>query len=524
VNQAAITGESMPVAKGVGDHVYAGTVNDAGSVEVRAEGIGRDTAFGRIIEAVERAEHVRAPIQRIADRLAGYLVYLAAGCAVLTFAITRDVRSSISVIMVAGACGIAAGTPLAILGAIGRAARHGSIIKGGVYLEVLGRVDTVALDKTGTLTFGVPAVTAVRPCAGNTPVELIAAAASAEARSEHPLGRAVIGKAGELSIPVVEPDSFEYTPGKGVVCRAGGAEIIAGNQRMMEENGVDVACDCDGSVKITAARDGVGARTSSIAEASPASVIYVARQGRLLGRLEISDGLRPEAIEAVASMRQMGVRTVLLTGDAWPIARSVARQVGVGDVLAEVLPSDKARHVRTLLGGGRTVAMVGDGINDAPALTAASVGVAMGSGTEVARESADIVLIGSDLNKLVETIAIARWCRRVILQNFWGTVSVDAVGVVLAALGQLSPLGAALIHVGSELVFLLNSARLLPGRAAPPRFDEGPHARPGGGGSGTGRGRRQRPRSLGDEAAAATACAPATGSARDRFEALAPSA
>jgi cation transport ATPase len=254
---------------------------------------------------------------------------------------------------------------------------------------------------------------------------------------------------------------------------------------------------------------------------SPASVIFVARDGRLLGRLEVADGLRPEAIEAVASMRGMGVRTVLLTGDAWPIARSVARQVGVDDLQAEVLPSDKAEHVRTLLTGGRTVAMVGDGINDAPALTAASVGVAMGSGTEVARESADIVLIGNDLNKLVETITIARWCRRVILQNFWGTVSVDGVGVVLAALGQLSPLGAALIHVGSELVFLLNSARLLPGRAAP-RFDEGPQARPGGGGPGGAR--RQRSRSLSDVAAAATACVPATGSARDRLEALAPSA
>jgi Cd2+/Zn2+-exporting ATPase/Cu+-exporting ATPase len=482
VNQAAITGESMPVAKTVGDRVFAGTVNDAGSVEVRAEGIGRDTAFGRIVEAVERAEHVRAPIQRIADRLAAYLVYLAAAGAVLTFAITWNIRSAIAVVMVAGACGIAAGTPLAILGAIGRSARHGSIIKGGIYLEVLGRVDTVVLDKTGTLTFGVPAVTAVRPCAGISAEQLIAAAAAAEARSEHPLGRAVIGKAGELAIPVAEPQSFEYTPGKGVICRAGGAEIIAGNKRMITERGIDVVPD--GSTAAIS-KAGVNAEATSPAPAaSPGSIIYVARDGRLQGRLEISDGLRPEAIEAVASLRRMGVRTVLLTGDAWPIARSVAGQVGADDVRAEVLPSEKAEHVRALLSAGRTVAMVGDGINDAPALTAASVGVAMGSGTEVARESADIVLIGNDLSKLVETIATARWCRRVILQNFWGTVTVDAAGVVLAALGRLSPLGAALIHVGSELVFLLNSARLLPGRvmaAAGGRSDARP---PGGNGTG----------------------------------------
>jgi Cd2+/Zn2+-exporting ATPase/Cu+-exporting ATPase len=471
VDQAAITGESMPVAKAAGDRVYAGTVNGAGSVEVRSAGVGRDTAFGRIVEAVEQAEHVRAPIQRIADRLAGYLVYAAAGCAVVTFAITRDVRSAISVVMAAGACGIAAGTPLAILGAIGRAARGGSIIKGGVYLETLGRVDTVVLDKTGTLTSGVPAVTAVHPRPGIAERELIAAAATAELRSEHPLARAVLARAGELSIRAEAPAHFEYAPGKGIVCRGGGDrngegsgnggddEIVVGNARLMEERGVH---------GVHAGPGGGTAGNGWVDRADPApdarSRILVARGGRLLGALDVADPLRPEAVRAMADLKRMGVRTVLLTGDAWPIARTVARQVDADAVHAQVLPSDKADHVRALLAAGRTVAMVGDGINDAPALTAASVGVAMGSGTEVARESADVVLIGNDLLKLVETIRVARWCHRVIMQNFWGTLLVDGVGVGLAAVGRLSPVGAALIHVLSELTFLLNSARLLPSR------------------------------------------------------------
>ena len=242
VDQSAITGESMPVEKLPGTSVYAGTINQSGVLEVRTTGIGRDTAFGKIIEAVERAEKSRAPIQKTADRLAGYLVYFAIGCAVLTFLVTRDMRSTISVVIVAGACGIAAGTPLAILGAIGRAARQGAIIKGGLYLEVLGTVDTIVLDKTGTLTLGNPKVSGVCPCPDVAPEAVVEAAALAERPSEHPLAKAILEKAAEMSLAVTEPERFEYVPGKGIVCWLGGEQIVVGNRGFLEQHRIDTGC------------------------------------------------------------------------------------------------------------------------------------------------------------------------------------------------------------------------------------------------------------------------------------------
>jgi Cd2+/Zn2+-exporting ATPase/Cu+-exporting ATPase len=443
VDQSAITGESLPVEKLAGARVYAGTINQSGAIEVRVEGLGRDTAFGKIIEAVERAEKSRAPIQKTADRLAGYLVYFAIGCAALTLLVTRDAHATISVVIVAGACGIAAGTPLAILGAIGRAARHGAIIKGGLYLEALGRVDTVVLDKTGTLTLGMPEVIAVRPVEGSTAKAVIEAAAIAERPSEHPLARAILKKAAEVRLPVVEPERFEYLPGKGVICLIGGDEIVVGNRSLLHERDIVVnPCSID---------------------TDQSSEILVARGGRLLGVLRIADVLRPEARQAVFALRQMGIRTVLLTGDAETIACAVGQELGVDEVGAELLPEQKLDWINALISAGKKVAMIGDGINDAPALMQADVGIAMGSGTDVARESANIVLIGNDLLKFVETLKIAQRCRRIIMTNFAGTLIVDGVGVGLAAFGFLNPLLAAFIHVTSELAFILNSARLLPG-------------------------------------------------------------
>jgi heavy metal translocating P-type ATPase len=442
VDQAPIAGESLPVEKLPGSSVYAGTINQSGVIQVRTEGIGRDTAFGKIIEAVERAEQSRAPIQKTADRLAGYLVYFAIGCAVLTFLVTRDVRSTISVVIVAGACGIAAGTPLAVLGAIGRAARQGAIIKGGLYLEMLGTVDTIVLDKTGTLTLGNPEVTGVQPCADATPESVVRAAAVAEARSEHPLAKAVLRKAAGMSLPVAEPERFEYVPGKGIACSLDGEQIVVGNRAFLEERQVDLP-------------------TSSSA-AGPGSEMLVGRNGHLLGSLHIEDALRPEAVRAVAALRTMGLRTVLLTGDTEAIAQAVGRRLGLDEVHAGLLPDEKVAKVKALRAAGKRVAMVGDGINDAPALTEANVGVAMGSGTDVARESADVVLLGNDLAKFVETLQVARRCRRSIWFNFAGTLFVDSLGMGLAAFGMLNPLFAAFIHVSSELAFILNSARLLP--------------------------------------------------------------
>ncbi|MGA3092449.1 MAG: cation-translocating P-type ATPase [Terriglobales bacterium] len=444
VEQAAITGEAMPVEKAPGDHVYAGTINQSGALEVDAQRLGRDTTFGRIIEAVERAEKSRAPIQKTADRLAGYLVYFALGAAVLTFIITHNVRSTISVVIVAGACGIAAGTPLAILGAIGRAAHHGAIIKGGLYLEALSAVDTVLLDKTGTLTFGTPQIREVVSANGFSEQQIIAAASIAERKSEHPLAKAVVARATELAVPLVDPDEFSYTPGRGVSVSYKGEQILVGSMALLVEHGVTRGLPASGN------------------GADGASEVYVGRAGQVLGSIRIADVLRPEAKNAIAAMRQMGLKTVLLSGDTQAATSSVGRGLGVDEAVGGLLPEQKAKWVTELRSKGRNVAMVGDGINDAPALVEANVGIAMGSGTDVARESADVILIGSDLSKLVETLRVARRCRGIIMQNFVGTLVVDTVGVGMAAFGFLNPLLAAFIHVTSELAFILNSTRLLP--------------------------------------------------------------
>jgi heavy metal translocating P-type ATPase len=444
VEQAAITGEAMPVEKAPGDAVYAGTINQSGALEIDAQKLGRDTTFGTIIEAVERAEKSRAPIQKTADRLAGYLVYFALGAAVLTFIITHNVRSTISVVIVAGACGIAAGTPLAILGAIGRAAHQGAIIKGGLYLEALSVVDTVLLDKTGTLTFGTPQIQEVVSANGFGERQIIGAASIAERKSEHPLAKAVVARATELAIPLVEPDEFSYTPGRGVRVTYEGEEILVGSLSLFVAYGMTRG--------LPASSEGVGG----------VSEVYVARAGQVLGSIRIADVLRPEAKNAVAAMRQMGLKTVLLSGDTQAVTSSVGRDLGVDEAVGGLLPEQKAKWVTELRNKGRNVAMVGDGINDAPALVEANVGIAMGSGTDVARESADVILIGSDLSKLVNTLRLARRCRGIIMQNFLGTLVVDSIGVGMAALGLLNPLLAAFIHVTSELAFILNSTRLLP--------------------------------------------------------------
>jgi len=441
VDQATITGESMPAEKSKGSAVYAGTINQSGALEIRVDRMGRDTTFGKIIDAVERAEKSRAPIQGIADRLAGYLVYFALGAAVLTFLVTHNVRSTISVIIVAGACGIAAGTPLAILGGIGRSAQLGSIIKGGLYLEALATIDTILLDKTGTLTYGTPAVVDVHPAPGVSVPSLLQASVTAESRSEHPVAKAILKKASDMLIPIEEPEKFEYTPGKGIVAVRDGMEIIVGNRLFLEGHRIVLPT-------------GTTSQTDS--------EVFVARAGNFLGTLDVTDMLRPEATKAIQDLKSMGFKTVLLTGDSRSVAEDIGRKLGVDEIAAELLPEDKLEYVSRLRRERHNVVMVGDGVNDAPALMKATVGVAMGAGTDVARESANVVLIGNDLSKLVETLTIARRCHRTIMENFVGTLVVDSIGVGLAAFGFLNPLLAAFIHVSSEMIFILNSARLLP--------------------------------------------------------------
>src|SRR5258708_976004 len=294
VDQATITGESLPVEKLPGTSVFAGTVNQSGALEVRVTRIGRDTAFGRILNAVEEAERSRAPIQKTADRLAGYLVWFALGCAVLTFIITRNLTSTISVIIVAGACGIAAGTPLAILGGIGRSAREGAIIKGGLYLELLSSVDIVVFDKTGTLTFGNPEVTSILAANGHAEQEVLQMASIAEQRSEHPLGKAIVNKAAEAQLEVFAPEEFKYAPGKGIDCRVDHRRILVGNRAFLRDNNI--------------AFNGAGSHPD------PSSEILVACNGVYLGAIGIADTLRPEAKQSVAALHALGIRTDVLTG------------------------------------------------------------------------------------------------------------------------------------------------------------------------------------------------------------------
>lgn len=446
VDQSRITGESMPAEKTAGSAVFAGSINQMGALEIRVEHVGRDTSYGRIIQAVEAAEQTRAPVQKLADRLAGYLVYVAFAAAALTYFITRDIRDTISVIIVAGACGIAAGTPLAILGGIGRAAKLGSIIKGGIHLETLGRVNTVVLDKTGTLTLGEPAVQAINPSSDFTQDELLRLAAAAEFHSEHPLARAIVAAAQARGIAIPEPERFHYTIGRGITAMIDGKPVLVGNRKLLIENGITPPDRIDGRI---------------------GSDIVVAAGGAYAGEIVVADTLRPEARSALVDLHALGIHTILLTGDTRAVAEAVGKELGISEVGAEMMPDDKLTRVKALVASGRIVAMVGDGVNDAPALTAASLGIAMGSGTDIAKESADVVLIGNHLGKLVETLRIARKTRGIIWQNFAGTLGIDALGILLAAFGFLNPLIAAFIHVGSELAFILNSARLLALDGAP---------------------------------------------------------
>jgi len=444
LDQSRITGESMPVDVAVGDRVYAGSVNQVGAVEVAAEKVGAQSSYGQIIDAVRAAQASQAPVQHVADRLAAYLVYLALGGALLTYLITRDVTATISVVIVAGACGIAAGTPLAVLGAIGRAARTGAFIKDGTHLEVLSAVDTIIFDKTGTLTEGRPEVVGITPGPGHTEQDVLTAAAAAELYSEHPLGQAIIARARGLRLS--RPESFDYEPGRGLSAHVDGRLIEVGNATLVP---------------------GAPAHTKADPQQSHSTSVHVAIDGQFVGTIYLADTVRSSARQCVDDLHAMGLRVVMLTGDSQATGNAIGAQVGIEDVRADLLPADKLAAINTEQAAGHTVAMIGDGINDAPALARADVGIAMGSGTEVARQSADIVLISSDLSDLTSAVRVAHRTRRIVMTNFAGTIAIDLVGMALAAFGMLGPVLAAIIHVGSESAFILNSARLISTRRSP---------------------------------------------------------
>ena len=459
VDQSRITGEALPVQVGPGDRVPAGSIT-RGALELEVERVGEESSYGRIVAAVRHAQSSRAPVQRLADKLAARIVYLALAAALVTFLVTRDVRATISVIIVAGACGVAAGTPLAVLAAIARAARCGAFVKDGTHLEQLSAVDTVVVDKTGTLTVGAPRVVSVSPteaAAGED--EVLALAAAAEWNSEHPIGRAIYAEAAVRDLTVPVPGDVAYSPGAGVSAHIEGRRITVGRCQGRDDQPERSTSDCDD--------EAVALSTESDPEApSATSVVEVRADGQLLGTIALADRLRQGAATAVRDLSDMGLEVLMLTGDSAASARHVAGLLGLGEeqVRADLLPTGKEEVVDSLRSTGTCVAMVGDGVNDAPALGAADVGIAMGTGTDVAREAGDVVLVGSAPADLVETVRVARQARRIIMVNFVGTVVVDVVGMIAAGLGLLGPVAAALVHVISESAFILNSARLVPRR------------------------------------------------------------
>ena len=479
VDQSRITGEALPVQVGPGDRVPAGSIT-RGALELEVERVGEDSSYGRIVAAVRHAQSSRAPVQRLADRLAARIVYLALAAALITFLTTRDVRATISVIIVAGACGVAAGTPLAVLAAIARAARCGAFVKDGTHLEQLSAVGTVVLDKTGTLTVGAPRVVSVNPVEsvaqpGAGEAEILALAAAAEWNSEHPIGRAIRTEAAVRDLTVPVPDDVAYSPGAGVSARVDGRRITVGRREDQEgrdrartrsaADDTNDATDADDADDATDTVSSTASDFESDPEAPAAtSVVEVRADGQLLGTIALADRLRQGAATAVRDLSDMGLEVLMLTGDSPASARHVARVLGMAEeqVHAGLLPADKEKVIDSLRRAGKCVAMVGDGVNDAPALSAADVGVAMGTGTDVAREAGDVVLVGSAPADLVETVRVARRARRIIMVNFVGTVVVDVVGMIAAGLGLLGPVAAALVHVVSESAFILNSARLVP--------------------------------------------------------------
>ena len=450
IDQSRITGESMPVTVGTGDHVPAGSITQ-GPLELEVTRAGEDSSFGRIIAAVRAAQDSRAPVHRLADVLAARIIYLALGLALITLLVTRDAQATISVVIAAGACGVAAGTPLAVLAAIARGARTGAFVKDGAHLEILSAVDTVVLDKTGTLTTGAPRVVGLRPASGGAGAEdsLLRLAAAAEWNTEHPIGQAIVERARERALDIPSPASSRYTPGMGVEALVEGRLVRVGR------------LDADQAAQVA---NSLSSPTGAAGLPAGTTAVQVVVDGRAAGIILVADELREGSALMLSQIRGMGLDVLMLTGDAPSTAARIGAELGLApeQIRAGLLPQDKDAIVGELRAAGHRVAMVGDGVNDAPALSAADVGIAMGSGTDVAREAGDIVLVSSDPLSLARTIRIARRARGIIMANFIGTIAVDAVAMGLAALGLLGPIAAALVHVGSETAFILNSARLAP--------------------------------------------------------------
>ena len=450
VDQSPITGESVPADKTLGDEVFAGTINMYGALEVSVERLGEDTTLEQIIHLVEEAEAAKAPTQRLADRYAAWFVPIVLLTAGLAFFFTRDVVRSVAILVVACPCALVLATPTAIAAAMGALVRRGVLIKGGAVLEHLGRLQCVIFDKTGTLTLARLRIARIVPAKGQDETDVIRAAAAVEHHSEHPVGRLIVEKARADRIETSPATDFAAHPGLGAEAKSAGQIIRVGSPRFLRQAGIESDPKMD----------------RAVAELSQAgcTVVLVARDSKILGAVAVEDTIRGEARGAIDGLRDSGIqRIVMLTGDNRAAAKSVADALAIDEVQSELMPADKVQAVRRLQSESGPVAMVGDGINDAPSLVAADVGVAMAEiGTDVAISSADVVLMGDDLGKLLDAVACSRRMKKIIWQNILGFAVVFNVAAVAAAwLGWVSPVAAAVLHQVSSLIVVLNSMRLL---------------------------------------------------------------
>jgi P-type Cu+ transporter len=442
VDQAAITGESMPIEVTNGAHVFAATVAKLGSLRVKALRVGVDTTFGRVVKLVEEAEANRADVQRFADKFSAYYLPIVTGIGALTFLISRNPLSTAAVLVVACSCSIALATPVAMLASIGASAKRGLLIKGGKYLEMLARADVVLVDKTGTLTLGEPQITDVVPLNGLSTTEILFLAASAERYSEHPLAEAVRAAAREKNLTLTEPQGFEAIPGKGIRAKVNGTLIVIGNRRLIP------AAEALPQAKHL--------------EEQGKTLLFLERDNEVAGILAAEDTLRSEVPAALAELRSLGVKHIqLLTGDNERTASALAKKINV-EYRANLLPENKIEIVKEYQAKGHVVVMVGDGVNDAPALAQANVGIAMGAaGTDIAIEAAHVALMREDWSLVPEAFRTARRTMGIVKMNLGFTALYNVVGLALAAFGFLPPVLAAAAQSLPDVGILSNSARLL---------------------------------------------------------------
>ena len=446
VDESVLTGEPLPVDKAPGDPVFSGTVNRFGAFEMTASKVGADSSIQRMIRLVQSADAGKAKIVRLADRWATWIVVAALSTAALTWIFTGELLRAVTILVVFCPCALVLATPTAVMAAIGNAARHGFLVREGDALERLSRVRAVAFDKTGTLTFGTPEVTAVQSLSDLTEEQIYALAAAAEKRSEHPLGKAVVNcyRATAGREPA-DPEDFRLFPGKGVTANVGGDEVLAGNRKLLSEHGIVFE-----EPEAEAYQEQGG------------TVIFLAANGRLAGFLVLSDTVRPDAAQMIAGVRGLRLTPMLLTGDHAGAARAIGSGLGIRNIHADLLPEKKLVLIGALQEDGVEVCMVGDGINDAPALKKAGVGIAMGGvGSDIAVEAADIALINDEIRELPHLLALARRMMTTIRADLILAMSINLLAVVLAAAGLLGPVAGALVHNAGSVLVILHAVWLL---------------------------------------------------------------